>query len=103
MSMATMGKNKILPLPQTSTTSFRYQLLKSVASLMPRYGRCTCGECKVFSGIFGNAFWPENVSHKMHLKMNKENLPRLPMAAIPHLRRICNAGFIMDSKVSNSI
>ncbi|KAI3471916.1 hypothetical protein Pfo_028604 [Paulownia fortunei] len=92
----------ILPMLQGSTTSYRHQLLKSIARLMPRYERCTCDECEVFSGIFGNAFWHENISDAMHYWMNKENLPRLPMAAFPHLRKICNAGFIVDSKGNNS-
>ncbi|KAI3471794.1 hypothetical protein Pfo_028447 [Paulownia fortunei] len=61
-SMAIMGKNKTLPLLQTSTTSFRQRLLKSIAHLIPRYERCTCDECEVFSGIFGNTFWHENIS-----------------------------------------
>ncbi|KAK6139856.1 hypothetical protein DH2020_026431 [Rehmannia glutinosa] len=102
MSMAIMGKKKTLPLLQTSTTVFRHRLLKSIARLIPRYERCTCDECEVFSGIFGNTFWHENISHAMHYWMNKEHLTRLPMAAFSHLRRICNAGFIVDSKGNNS-
>lgn len=100
--MAILGENTVLPMLQTSATSTRHRLLKSIARLIPRYERCTCDECTVFSGIFGNAFWHENVSHTMHEWMNKENLPRLPMAAFPHIRKICNAGFIVDSKGSNS-
>ncbi|KAL8517752.1 hypothetical protein ACS0TY_015827 [Phlomoides rotata] len=102
--MAIMGKDKTLPLLQTSsTTSLRkHRLLKSVARLMPRYERCICNECEVFSGIFGNTFWHENVSHTMHYWMNKENQTRLPMAAFPHLRQICNAGFIVDTKGNNA-
>lgn len=100
--MAILGENTVLPMLQTSATSTRHRLLKSIARLIPRYERCTCDECEVFSGIFGNAFWHENISHTMHEWMNKENLPRLPMAAFPHLRRICNAGFIVDSKGNNS-
>ncbi|KAL7096577.1 hypothetical protein ACP275_10G087000 [Erythranthe tilingii] len=102
MSMAIMGKNKTLPLLQTSNASFRHRLLKSIARLIPRYERCTCDECEVFSGIFGNTFWHENISESMHYWMNKENLPKLPMSAFPHLRRICNAGFIVDGKGNNS-
>lgn len=99
-----MGKDKTLPLLQTSsTTSLRkHRLLTSVARLMPRYERCICNECEVFSGIFGNGFWHENVSHTMHYWMNKENQTRLPMAAFPHLRKICNAGFIVDTKGNNT-
>ncbi|KAK6147228.1 hypothetical protein DH2020_018140 [Rehmannia glutinosa] len=102
MSMAILGNNNILPMLQESTTSYRHWLLKSIARLMPRYERCTCDECEVFSGIFGNAFWHENISDTMHYWMNKENLPRLPMAAFPHLRKICNAGFIVDNNGNNS-
>ncbi|KAL8039767.1 hypothetical protein ABFS82_10G056500 [Erythranthe guttata] len=102
MSMTIIGKNKILPMLQESAASYRHKLLKSIARLIPRYERCTCDECEVFSGIFGNAYWHENISDSMHHWMNKENLPKLPMAAFPHLRRICNSGFIVDSKGSNS-
>lgn len=100
--MAIMGKNRTLHLLQTSSTSIRHRLLKSIARLMPRYERCTCDECEVFSGIFGNTFWHENVSHTMHHWMNRENQTRLPMAAFPHLRKICNAGFIVDSRGNNT-
>ncbi|XP_050945050.1 uncharacterized protein LOC103500910 isoform X5 [Cucumis melo] len=62
ISMAILGKNKILPLLGTSSISRRHQLLKLIAYLLPRYERCTCNECEVFSGIFGNTFWHENVS-----------------------------------------
>lgn len=102
ISMAIMGKNTALPLLQTSTATFRQRLLKLIARLIPRYERCTCDECEVFSGIFGNTFWHENISHTMHYWMNKENLPSLPMAAFPHLRKICKAGFIVDSEGKNS-
>ncbi|GFQ04875.1 long-chain-alcohol oxidase fao1 [Phtheirospermum japonicum] len=102
MSMAILGKNNILPMLQESTTSFRHRLLKSIARLMPRYERCPLDECQVFSGIFGNAYWHENISNTMHHWMNKENLPKLPMSAFRHLRKICNAGFIVDGNGSNS-
>ncbi|KAH6830560.1 hypothetical protein C2S53_010478 [Perilla frutescens var. hirtella] len=103
MSMAIMGKNRTLQLLQASTTakSIRHRLLKSIARLMPRPERCTCDECEVFSGVFGNTFWHENISHTMHQWMNRENQTRLPMAAFSHLRKICNVGFIVDSKGSN--
>ncbi|KAF5940563.1 hypothetical protein HYC85_021730 [Camellia sinensis] len=38
----------------------------------------------------------------MHYWLNKQSLPRLPMAGFPHLRKICNAGFIVDSSGKNS-
>ncbi|KAG8376752.1 hypothetical protein BUALT_Bualt09G0096400 [Buddleja alternifolia] len=102
ISMAILGKYRKLPLLQASSTSFRHGLLKSIARLIPRCERCTCDECEVFSGVFGNTFWHENVSETMHYWMNKENLPRLPMAGFPHLRRICNAGFIVDNEGNNA-
>ncbi|CAA0818817.1 Unknown protein [Striga hermonthica] len=102
MSMAVLGTNKILPMLQESSASYRHRLLKSIARLIPRCQRCTCDECEVISGIFGNAYWHENISPAMHYWMNKENLPRLPMAAFPHLRKICRAGFIVDSDGKNS-
>lgn len=102
--MAILGENTILPMLEgsTTTTSYRHRLLKTVARLMPRCERCKCHECEVFSGIFGNAFWHENISQAMHDWMSKENLPRLPMAAFPHLRKICNAGFIVDCNGNSS-
>lgn len=102
ISMAILGKNKILPLLGTSRISRRHQLLKLIAHLLPRYERCTCNECEVFSGIFGNTFWHENVSPSLHHWLNKESSTMLPMAAFPHLRKICNAGFIVDDKGNNN-
>lgn len=102
ISMAILGKNKILPLLGTSRISRRHQLLKLIAHLLPRYERCTCNECEVFSGIFGSTFWHENVSPSLHHWLNKESSTMLPMAAFPHLRKICNAGFIVDDKGNNN-
>ncbi|KAI7998980.1 Cholesterol oxidase [Camellia lanceoleosa] len=102
MSMVILGKDKILPLFKTSKASSRQKLLKYIARLVPRYERCTCDECEVFSGIFGNTFWHDNISPSMHYWLNKQSLPRLPMAGFPHLRKICNAGFIVDSSGKNS-
>ncbi|KAK2984165.1 hypothetical protein RJ640_020575, partial [Escallonia rubra] len=102
MSMVILGKNKTLPLFEILKASTRQRLLKSIARLMPRYERCNCDECDVFSGIFGNTFWHVNISTTMHHWLNKKSLPGLPMAGFPHLRRICNAGFIVDSNGNNS-
>ncbi|XP_057777962.1 uncharacterized protein LOC130996680 [Salvia miltiorrhiza] len=102
ISMGIMGKNKTLHLLQKPTTSIRQRLVKSIARLIPRHERCSCDECEVFSGIFGNTFWHENVSHVTHQWMNKENQTKLPMAAFSHLRKICNAGFIVDIRGSNA-
>lgn len=102
VSMAIMGENKILPMLQGSTASYRHRLLKTVARLLPRCERCSCDECEVFSGIFGNTFWHENISQTMHHWMNKEYLPSLAMAAMPHIRKICTAGFIVDKNGNNS-
>ncbi|XP_034693453.1 uncharacterized protein LOC117920178 isoform X1 [Vitis riparia] len=102
MSMLILGKNKTLPLFETLKATPRQQLLKSIARFMPRYERCPCDECEVFSGIFGNGFWHDNVSPTVHHWLNKVSLPRLPMAAFPHLRKICNNGFIVDSNGKNS-
>ncbi|GMP84335.1 hypothetical protein CsSME_00037898 [Camellia sinensis var. sinensis] len=92
MSMVILGKNKILPSFKTSKASSRQKLLKTKAS----------NECEVFSGIFGNTFWHDNISPSMHYWLNKQSLPRLPMAGFPHLGKICNAGFIVDSSGKNS-
>ncbi|KAJ7976152.1 Long-chain-alcohol oxidase FAO4B [Quillaja saponaria] len=102
MSMVMLGKNRILPLSATSGSSSGHRILRAIAHFIPRYERCTCDECEVFSGIFGNTFWHENISSTMHHWIIKESLPRLPMAAFPHLRKICNAGFIVDSHGDNS-
>ncbi|MBA0706729.1 hypothetical protein Golax_018820 [Gossypium laxum] len=34
--------------------------------------------------------------------LNKQSTTKLPMAAFPHLRKICKSGFIVDSKGNNS-
>lgn len=87
---------------EASKSSSRHQLLKYIVCLIPRYERCTCNECEIFSGIFGNTFWHENSSPTMHHWLNKESLTRLPMAGFPHLRKICKTGFIVDSNGKNS-
>ncbi|KAK1562003.1 hypothetical protein Q3G72_004722 [Acer saccharum] len=102
VSMAILGKNKVLPLLKTEKISWRHRLLKCIARLIPRYERCTCNECEVISGIFGNAFWHQNVSPTMHSWLNMQSSTRLPMSTFPHLRKICKAGFIVDSNGKNS-
>ncbi|OMO82332.1 hypothetical protein CCACVL1_11980 [Corchorus capsularis] len=102
MSMALLGNNNTLPLFETSKASLRHRLLMSIARWIPRYERCTSKECEVFSGIFGNTFWHQNLSHIMHHWLNKQSTRILPMAAFPHLRKICKSGFIVDSKGNNS-
>ncbi|KAF6165874.1 hypothetical protein GIB67_012771 [Kingdonia uniflora] len=102
ISMGVLGKNTIIPLFQISKASSRHRLLKSIARLIPRYERCTCDECEVFSGIFGNTFWHQNVSPTLHYWLNKHSLPSLPMSAFPHLRKICTTGFIVDPNGSNT-
>ncbi|XP_021622108.2 uncharacterized protein LOC110622057 isoform X2 [Manihot esculenta] len=102
VSMAILGKKKILPLLETSKRSFRHRLLKFIASCIPRYEKCTCKECETFSGIFGNTFWHKNVSPTLHQWLNEYCLTRLPMGAFPHLRKICNSGFIVDKNGNDS-
>ncbi|XP_031103102.1 uncharacterized protein LOC116006754 [Ipomoea triloba] len=102
ISMAILGNNKTLPMFQSSNLNTRQTLLKSLARFLPRYERCTCDECEVFSGIFGNAFWHDNVTQTMHSWLNKVSLPSLPMAAFPHLRKICKSGHIVDAQGNNS-
>lgn len=102
ISMALLGKNKTLPLLETSKASLGHRLLMSMARWLPRYERCTCYECEVFSGIFGNVFWHQNVTPRMHHWLNKHSTIKLPMAAFPHLRKICKSGFIVDSKGNNT-
>ncbi|XP_050227477.2 uncharacterized protein LOC126677073 isoform X2 [Mercurialis annua] len=102
VSMAILGKKNILPLLETTKASFRHWLLKYIAYCLPRYERCTCKECEIFSGIFGNTFWHENVTPTVHQWLNEHSSTRLPMAAFPHLRKICNSGFLVDSDGNNS-
>ncbi|XP_065857543.1 uncharacterized protein [Euphorbia lathyris] len=103
ITMAILGKKTILPiLGASSKTSFRHKLLKHIACHIPRYERCNCNECEVFSGIFGNAFWHENVSPAMHQWLYEHSFTELPMGGFHHLRKICKSGFIVDSKGNNS-
>ncbi|PIA59187.1 hypothetical protein AQUCO_00400215v1 [Aquilegia coerulea] len=60
--MGILGKERILRMLQNSEISLAHRILKSVARLIPRCERCTYEECEVFSGIFGNAFWHDNIS-----------------------------------------
>jgi len=98
--MAILGKNRTLSL-YASNDNLRHRLVKFIAQFIPRNERCTCNVCEIFSGIFGNAFWHENVSSTMHQWLNKHSLSKLPMSAFPHLRRICTSGFIVDPKGKN--
>ncbi|KAL4558327.1 hypothetical protein LXL04_036525 [Taraxacum kok-saghyz] len=102
ITMMILGKNTILPILKTTKANVSHKLIKSIARFIPRYERCNCDECEVFSGIFGNAFWHDNITSSLHTWINKKNLPSLPMAGFPHIRKICNAGFIVDSKGNNS-
>ncbi|XP_040373128.1 uncharacterized protein LOC112193739 isoform X2 [Rosa chinensis] len=102
LSMFILGNDKTLPLLETSNISSRHRLLKLIASFIPRTERCTCFECEVFSGVFGNAFWHENITPTLHQWLTKKNATRLPMAAFPHLRKMSNSGFIVDSNGCNS-
>ncbi|KAK8563371.1 hypothetical protein V6N13_007680 [Hibiscus sabdariffa] len=38
----------------------------------------------------------------MHHWLNKQSTTKIPLAAFPHLRKICKSGFIVDSKGNNS-
>ncbi|MFQ6669611.1 hypothetical protein Gotur_034786 [Gossypium turneri] len=102
ISMALLGKNKTLTLLDTSKASLRHRHLMYIARWIPRYERYTCNECEVFSGIFGNTFWHQNLTPTMHHWLNKQSTTKLPMAAFPHLRKICKSRFIVDSKGNNS-
>ncbi|KAJ6698371.1 CHOLESTEROL OXIDASE [Salix purpurea] len=102
VSMAILGEKKILPLMEKSKGSSRHRLLKFIARCLPRYERCSCKECEVLSGIFGNAFWHENVSPSLHQWLITQSATNLPMSAFPHLRRICNSRYIVDSNGNSS-
>lgn len=102
LSLAILGKDSTLPMFETSNESLRIKLLRTIARLIPRYERCMCKECEVFSGVFGNAFWHENLSPTVHQWLYKQWLTAIPMAAFPHLRKICNSGFVLDSNGNDS-
>ncbi|KAJ6382490.1 hypothetical protein OIU77_031021 [Salix suchowensis] len=102
VSMAILGEKNILPLLEKSKGSSRHRLLKFIARCLPRYERCSCKECEVLSGIFGNAFWHENVSPSLHQWLITQSATNLPMSAFPHLRRICNSRYIVDSNGNSS-
>lgn len=99
--MAVLGRNKTLSITNASKDEFRHSLLKSIARIIPRPERCTSDECEIFSGIFGNAFWHENVSKTLHQWLCKKNVTHLPMSGFPHLRKICNAGYVVDAEGKN--
>ncbi|XP_038697798.1 uncharacterized protein LOC119995391 [Tripterygium wilfordii] len=102
ISMAILGKDNIIPLLETSKESMRHQIVKFIARLVPRYERCTCKECEVFSGMFGNVFWHQNISPTVHDWLNKQSSTRLPFSPFLHLRKIFKSGYIVDSKGNNS-
>ncbi|XP_072965790.1 uncharacterized protein [Typha angustifolia] len=102
VSMALLQKNRILSLSNDPKDSLGHRIIKFIVRQIPRPERCRLNECELFSGIFGNAFWHENVSEAVHQWLIKQNLPRLPLSAFPHLRKICTTGFIVDSKGRNN-
>lgn len=95
--MSVLGKSKILPLFENLNESPQQWLVKSLIRLLPRYERCTCDECNVVSGVFGNAFWHENVSPTLHHWLNKQCQPQLPVSGLLQIGKIGNKGHIVDS------
>ncbi|KAI0519706.1 hypothetical protein KFK09_007165 [Dendrobium nobile] len=98
VTMAVLGRNKTLSITDSSKDEFRHTVLKQLARIIPRTERCTSDECEIFSGTFGNAFWHANISKTLHQWLSKQNVTHLPMYGFPHLRKICNAGFIIDAE-----
>ncbi|XP_020579118.1 uncharacterized protein LOC110023847 [Phalaenopsis equestris] len=101
VTMAILGRNKTLSITDSSKDEFRHTILKFVARNIPRTERCTSNECEIFSGIFGNAFWHKNISKTMHQWLSKQNVTHLPMSGFPHLRKICNVGYVVDADGKN--
>ncbi|KAK8971455.1 hypothetical protein KSP40_PGU019694 [Platanthera guangdongensis] len=101
VTMAVLGRNTILSITDSSKDEFRHSLLKSIARIIPRPERCISDECEIFSGVFGNAFLHSNISKTLHRWLIKENITHLPMSGLPHLRKICSAGFIVDAEGMN--
>ncbi|XP_072999091.1 uncharacterized protein [Typha latifolia] len=102
VSMALLQKNRVVSLSDDAKDSLGHRVIKSISRQIPRPERCSLHECELFSGIFGNTFWHDNVSEAVHEWLIKQNLPRLPLSAFPHLRKICTSGFIVDSKGRNN-
>ncbi|KAJ8760923.1 hypothetical protein K2173_021961 [Erythroxylum novogranatense] len=108
LSMFILSKEKILPLLKQSKTTSQHNFLRWIARYLPRHERCHLDECEIFFGIFGNAYWHENLSLTLDNWLINESTTKLPMVAFPQLRievnhtMICNKGFIANSKGNSS-
>ncbi|KAG0489690.1 hypothetical protein HPP92_006553 [Vanilla planifolia] len=102
VTMAIIGKKKTLSITDSSKDEIRHSLLKWVARIIPRTERCSCDECEIVSGVFGNPYWHENVSKTLHRWTSKQCVTHLPMSGLPHLRKVCNAGHIVDAQGKNN-
>ncbi|KAH7447450.1 hypothetical protein KP509_01G107600 [Ceratopteris richardii] len=97
VSLWFLGANSVICFSDNSPESWRHRLLKRALCLVPRLEKCTCKECDLFSGMFGNAFWHENVTERLHAWLSKEALVRLPVSGFRQLRQICMAGTVVGS------
>ncbi|XXG62627.1 hypothetical protein AAC387_Pa05g0950 [Persea americana] len=99
---ALLGKKKILPIFNNLEALPQHQFVKSIARQIPHYERCSLEECEVFAGLFGNTFWHQNISPTMHHWLHKQTLRQVPLAPLPHLRKICLAGHAVNANGENT-
>ncbi|MCO5555302.1 hypothetical protein L7F22_008847 [Adiantum nelumboides] len=97
ISLKLLGSNCVLDFSDSPSESWRHRLLLKVSCLIPRVEHCTCKECDPFSSIFGNAFWHENLTERLHAWLSKDTLVRLPACGFRQLRQICMAGNVVKS------
>ncbi|KAI5062479.1 hypothetical protein GOP47_0023018 [Adiantum capillus-veneris] len=95
--MAIARDNRLLSMGHSNVDGWRHTLLRKVAQLLPRVERCNREDCEVFSGIFGNILWHENLTPRMHEWMNNEITTKLSLGALRHLHLVCLAGRIVDA------
>ncbi|KAI5061107.1 hypothetical protein GOP47_0023612 [Adiantum capillus-veneris] len=98
ISLKLLGANSVLGFSDSPSESWRHRLLKKISCLIPRVEHCTCKECELFSGIFGSAFWHENLTERLHAWLSKDTLVRLPACGFRQLRQICMAGNVVSSR-----
>ncbi|KAI5061106.1 hypothetical protein GOP47_0023611 [Adiantum capillus-veneris] len=98
ISLKLLGANSVLGFSDSPSENWRHRLLKKFLCLIPRVEHCTCKECDLFSGIFGNAFWHENLTERLHAWLSKDTLVQLPASGFCQLRQICMAGNVVSNR-----
>ncbi|MCO5589431.1 hypothetical protein L7F22_043398 [Adiantum nelumboides] len=98
ISLKLLGANSVFGFSDRPSENWRHRLLKKISCLIPLVEHCTCKECSLFSGIFGNVFWHENLTERLHAWLSKDTLVRLPACGFRQLRQICMAGNVVNSR-----